>query len=44
MRDIDMQFPGLETHPYTIALRIREDEIASLSKDPKVCVLPKSVY
>jgi hypothetical protein len=44
MRDIDIQYPGVETYPYTIALRIREDEIARLSRDPKVCVLPKATY
>ncbi len=44
IRDINVQCPGLETHPYTIAVRIQERQIASLSLDPKVCVLKKSDY
>ena len=44
MRDIDIQFPGVFSYPYTIAHRIKEWEIPSLSQDPKVAVLPKKTY
>lgn len=43
-RDIDAQFPGVESYPYTIAHRIEEREIPRLSQDPKVAVLPKTTY
>jgi hypothetical protein len=43
-RDLDIQYPGVETYPYTIAHRISESQIESLSQDPKVIVLPKNVY
>lgn len=44
IKDIDIQYPGRETHPYTIAVRIQESEIPTLANDPKVLVLPKSKY
>lgn len=32
-RDLEIQYPGAETHPYTIAVRITEEEVSRSRND-----------